>query len=359
MNEDLLHTQLHASLDALTPTSRSAQSLRTAGRRRRRLREGAVALTVVALLGGVALSLTGSDDHAALQPADPTPTATAPSNQGAEPKAAWATFLAGHPGAVHSDVLVTHGTAFGAYAEDSRLHLLRYDNGWVGEASDYEGFGAQVTGLTLAVLTSGPGPDVVATTTVAANEAPTYVLRDNSGSFQYATFVGCDGAPCPGRLRNHVADGKIIGGKITSTYYPCNADCSGASPVTVTWVFNSATGQFEIVPRSGACDPSTHPLVYNVTNAVVVNGVVRLEFQVDEVVCGGPDDVHFTPTGPVRHIDLASNAHVEVLPPNGSPTSTVIRPDELPQQLLLGTNHTFVVVLTGGQVSSLIEAYHP
>ena len=79
MNEDLLRTQLHASLDALTPTSRSAQSLRTAGRRRRRLREGAVALTVVALLGGVALSLTGSDDHAALQPADPTPTATAPS----------------------------------------------------------------------------------------------------------------------------------------------------------------------------------------------------------------------------------------------------------------------------------------
>jgi hypothetical protein len=193
---------------------------------------------------------------------------------------------------------------------------------------------------------------------MAANVTPTYLFRDEGDPLHNAMFIGCAGA-CPERPTRDVADAKVVNGQLTSTYNPCVPNCAVSSPLTVTWVFNSSANRFEVVPRAVAGDPASHPIVYQVTEAVLLNGVIQVENRLDTVICGGAADGHFTPTGPVLHSELAPNAHVEVLPPNGAPTSSTIRPDQLPQHLVPGTSHTFSVMLSHGQVSSLIEMYHP
>lgn len=367
MNDDQVRLALHGSLDTLTPATRSLAPLRTAGRRRRLLRESALAVATVVVLGGSAVTLLNQgNDRSALQPADPT--ATPAASVVSDPQPVWDAFLADHPGAVHSQALVVKGAAYGAYAEDKRLHLLRYEDGWIGAAEVYDDFGASVTHLSLAVLTDGPGPDVVATTTPDGDEqSPTYVLDSD---FRFLTF-SCPDALCAIHLKRHVNDGKVVDGSFTSEYDPCLPSCSGGARPTVAWQYHSDTGQFQPAD-SGACAPSAQAgatsspasaasrvSLWDVTDAALVNGLVRLTYQVDTVRCGTVDDVIYEPTGPTLTATLARDAHVEVLPPNGSPTLSVIAPDELPQDLLPGTHRTFEVKVSGTSVTSLVEQYHP
>ena len=356
MNDDQLRTALRTSLDNLVPTTRSLEPLRTAGRRRRRLREGAAALAAVVVLGGSAVTLLDQgDDRSALQPADPGPSATA---LVLSPETAWDAFLVDHPDAPHSSVFTRSPASYAAYASQAVVHVMSFHGGdWRDLWSGVPQAGVDVTTVELASLTDTRIPDVVVGTS-AASVVPTFVLRPNGETYAPVSFSECSGPPCAEPSVDQVANGRVIDGQFVSSYNPCTPTCADSRPVDVRWVFDVKGMRF-LHGRSGVCAPGSTAVVWDVTDAVLVKGLVQVAYRVDTVTCGTVDDVIYEPSGPTMHASLTADAHVELLSPHGTPNSVVIATKELPQQLLPGQRYTFEVTVSGASVTSLVEAYHP
>lgn len=347
MNADDLREQLRTGLAPLTPTPGSAALLRSAGDRRRRARRTALAAVALVAAGGSALALqpgTRPGQPARLTPDTPAPS---PSVQAQTPQTAWQTYLSDHPGP-HSGVLTVSSVSWGATATGPTVHVLRYDGtSWQQEAAVALPDRLAVTGLSLATLTSGAAPDVVAQG-AGGSAVVTSVISSAGQGWHLDAFTGRSG-PVLG-----VPFGEVVAGSFRSTRNPCAPDCAEASPRTLTWSWTGSA--FVPYAGSGICAATSTAQVWSVSGARPSGADVELDYRQVVVHCGGPDDVSYEPVGRVRQVAVPAGTPVDLVAFTASGVSTR---RGTAADLSRGGPRVVEVHRTGGSLTSLSELYHP
>jgi hypothetical protein len=121
-------------------------------------------------------------------------------------------------------------------------------------------------------------------------------------------------------------------------------------------------GQASTEPSAGTCVVRRQDVLVHVQSAEVgPNDRVQVHGPLQTLVCGGPDDEHFTDGAATVVLTLTATARVVVLPfgPAG-PQQRSIRPQALPSYVAAHrSSDVFAVSGSAGAVSALVEQYRP